>query len=72
MYRWPYSLLMPTALKDMQPWRRAIVVAGLTYAEVASATGKSVDTVQAYAIGRRTPKPEWTAAVLAFCRERAA
>lgn len=47
---------MPTALRDMQPWRRSLVEHGLTLAWVAERTGKSVNTVRAYSSGaRRTP-----------------
>lgn len=56
----------------MQPWRRAVIEAGLTLIQIAAATGKSVDTVQAYSIGRRRPSPEWQATVIAYCREQAA
>lgn len=54
---------MPTALRDMQPWRQATVEAGLSLAQVAKATGKSPDTVYAYARGARHPSPEWIAQV---------
>lgn len=53
----------------MQPWRRAVVEAGLTLIQVAAATGKSVDTVQAYSIGRRNPSTEWQEAVIRFASE---
>lgn len=53
----------------MQPWRRAVVVAGLTFKDVAAATGKSVDTVQAYSIGRRRPSLEWQAEVIRLADE---
>lgn len=52
----------------MQPWRRAIVEAGLTFREVAEATGKSVDTVEAYSIGRRNPSPTWQDKVIELAR----
>ena len=60
---------MPTALRDMQPWRRALIEAGLTLRDAAEATGKSVDTVEAYSIGRRRPSPEWQLKVLALAAE---
>lgn len=53
----------------MQPWRRAIVEAGLTFREVAVATGKSVDTVEAYSIGRRRPSIEWQTRVVDLAQE---
>lgn len=52
---------MPTAFRDMQPWRRSLVVNGLTYGWLAQRTGVSPSTVESYALGRRTPRPEWIA-----------
>jgi hypothetical protein len=60
---------MPTALRDMQPWRRAVVEAGLNLTQVAAFTGKSVDTVYAYSRGARRPSPLWEAAVIRLAGE---
>ena len=54
---------MPTALRDMHPWRRSLVEHGLTLAWVASRTGKSVHTVKAYSAGVRRAPVEWVATV---------
>lgn len=60
---------MPTALRDMQPWRRAAVEAGLSLTWLAERTGKSVDTVHAYSRGaRRAPEP-WIAEVMRLAQE---
>lgn len=63
---------MPTALRDMQPWRRAVVEAGLSLTWIAEATGKSIDTVYAYSRGARRPSAEWIATVIRLAREKAA
>lgn len=66
---------MRTALRDMQPWRRSLVEHGLTIGWLAGKTGKSRDTVKAYAAGQRIPPAEWLTAVDAVIaqhvRERA-
>lgn len=54
---------MRTALRDMQPWRRSLVEHGLTVPWLADRTGKSVNTVKAYAKGYRLPPAEWLARV---------
>ena len=69
LYVMAYLHGMQTALRDMQPWRRAMVELGLTMRWVADRTGKSRDTVQAYAIGRRNPSPEWLAEVARLLAE---
>lgn len=51
---------MPTALRDRPRWRQATIEAGLTLTWVAARTGKSIQTVQAYSMGRRRPSVEWT------------
>lgn len=69
LYGFRYSLVMPTALRDMQPWRQAVVEAGLSLTWVAQATGKSIDTVYAYSRGARRPSPEWEATVIRLAHE---
>ena len=59
---------MRTALRDMQPWRRALLEVGISFEEIAAKTGKSVHTVQAYSDGRRRPSPEWVALVEEIAR----
>jgi hypothetical protein len=54
---------MPTALRDMQPWRRAILEHGWTFQYVADRTGKSLASVRAYSIGARRAPADWIAAV---------
>lgn len=67
---------MRTALRDMQPWRRSLVTHGLTIPWLAERTGKSVNTVRAYAKGYRIPPVEWLAKVdeviAAYLRDRVA
>lgn len=63
MYASLYVSPMPTALRDMQPWRQALIERGLSMAWLAARTGVSVDTVRSYAIGRRNPSAEWIAKV---------
>jgi predicted transcriptional regulator len=53
----------------MQPWRRAVVEAGLSLTWVAEVTGKSVDTVYAYSRGARNPSSDWEAEVIRLARE---
>lgn len=60
---------MTTALRDMQPWRRAVVEAGISLTDLAVATGKSVHTVHAYSSGARRPSDEWVATVERMARE---
>ena len=54
---------MPTALRDLQPWRRTLIEHGLTLVWLAQQTGKSVNTVEAYGRGSRRPPAEWLARV---------
>lgn len=54
---------MPTALRDMQPWRRALLEAGISLVDIAAATGRSVETVYAYSRGARPAPVEWVAKV---------
>jgi hypothetical protein len=60
---------MPTALRDMQPWRRAAVEAGLSLVQVAGLTGKSVQTVYSYSRGTRRTSPEWEELVIRLANE---
>jgi hypothetical protein len=56
----------------MQPWRRALVEQGLTFAWLSERTGKSVNTIKAYSQGHRTPPAAWLTqvdALLAQVRE---
>lgn len=57
---------------ELSPWRRAVLDRGLTFRQVADATGVSRDTVAAYSKGARKAPPEWQARVIALCREQAA
>lgn len=66
LYGSPYSQRMPTALHAMQPWRRALVEAGISLTEIAALTGKSVDTVYAYSRGVRRPPTAWVELVIAI------
>jgi hypothetical protein len=63
---------MPTALRDMQPWRRSVIEHGVTLRWLAERTGKSVNTVVAYSMGRRNPPAAWLARVEEVLREYAA
>ena len=67
---------MRTALRDMQPWRRSLVEHGLTVPWLAERTGKSINTVKAYAKGSRIPPTEWLAradeVIATYVRERPA
>ena len=60
---------MRIALRDMQPWRRALLEAGLSFEWVAAQTGRSVHTVQAYSSGTRRAPEDWVARVEQLARE---
>lgn len=60
---------MPTALHELQPWRRAAIEAGLSLTWIAAQTGKSVDTVYAYSRGARNPSAEWIATVIDLAKQ---
>jgi hypothetical protein len=63
LYARRYIRCMPTALRDMQPWRRSLVEHGLTLTWAAERTGKSEHTVRAYSMGVRRAPADWIAAV---------
>lgn len=60
---------MPTALRDLQPWRQALIEAGLPLTWAAAVTGKSYNTVVAYSIGRRRAPQVWVEQVTRLAAE---
>ncbi len=53
---------------EMDPWRRAVHDSGLTLTQIATATGRSINTVYAYSKGQRRAPADWQASVIDLCQ----